>query len=83
MPEGCPDKKRAQLNLCKAHCSADQQQTGKTATDIPPLALEHGLVASLLPMASEHSPAFLHPLEATQNHATAPPIAIRNCCFRL
>ncbi|MBX9964272.1 MAG: hypothetical protein K2Y35_14525 [Burkholderiales bacterium] len=83
MPEGCPDRDQSQLNLCKAHCTAEQQQAGTTAPDVPPLVLQHGLLASLLPTMPGHSPAFLPPSKATPEHATDPPIAIRNYCFRL
>ena len=83
MPEGCPDRDQSHLNLCRAHCTAEQQQAGKTAPDVPPLALEHGLLASLLPTTPEHSPEYLPRSKATLEHATDPPIAIRNCCFRL
>lgn len=83
MPDDCPDRDTGQPNLCKAHCSAGQQQTTTGAADVPPLPLVHGLLSSLLPAATAIVPATWGRAIAAPTRTTAPPIAIRNCCFRL
>ena len=79
----CPDMDMELPNLCHAYYQADKQSLDKPAT--PPLApyvaIGYGLPISLDRLSFERflgapPPAFL-------THATAPPIAIRNCCFRI
>jgi len=83
MPDGCPDRDAEQPNLCKAHCTTGQQQTAQAAADVPPLPLVHGLLATLfLPGVVTSAPSH-HAVGATYPGSTAPPIPIRNCCFRL
>ncbi|MEO8040275.1 MAG: hypothetical protein ABI794_16020 [Betaproteobacteria bacterium] len=83
MPTGCPDRDGEQPNLCKAHCAAGQQQTAQGAVDLPPLSLVHGLTATLFVPAAASSGFPGDVFGATPYHGTDPPIAIRNCCFRL
>lgn len=83
MPEDCPDRNAGQPNLCKAHYSAGQQQTTTGVADFPPLPLVHGLLMSLLPGVSTTAPAARGQAAAAPTRTAAPPIAIRNCCFRL
>ncbi|MEX5747646.1 hypothetical protein [Massilia sp. X63] len=74
---------KEQPNLCHASHQTDKQSLDKPAT--PPLAafvaVGYGLPISLKVISFERflgglTPAFLA-------RATAPPIAIRNCCFRI
>lgn len=83
MPDGCPDRDTDQPNLCKAHCATGQQQTTQAATDLPPLPLVHGLIATLFVLPFARSAPSADAVGATLSRNTAPPITIRNCCFRL
>lgn len=79
----CEDMDMEQPSLCHASHQTDKQSLDKPAT--PPLApfvaVGYGLPISLnistvqRPLGSP-TPSFL-------TYATAPPIAVRNCCFRI
>ncbi|MES2412972.1 MAG: hypothetical protein V4614_04170 [Pseudomonadota bacterium] len=70
-----------QSNLCHAHCQADSQSAqtyqlpSLAAFDVLPAA--PALQVALLPFVE--APAQAPYLQRT----TAPPLSIRNCCFRL
>lgn len=70
-----------QPNLCHAHCQAGQQSADKHQVPLP-VAID-GFPADFslqvaLPTFSEA------PLQAPHlQRTTAPPVAIRNCCFRI
>ncbi|TBR76558.1 MAG: hypothetical protein EPN64_07045 [Burkholderiaceae bacterium] len=71
----------AQPSLCQAHCQAGQQSAD--THELPsPVALSALPVALTLPVAI---PVFFGaPLQAPHlKRTTAPPVAIRNCCFRI
>lgn len=79
----CQDMDMEQPSLCHASHQTDKQSLDKPAT--PPLApfvaVGYGLPISLNTLTYQRplgwpAPAFL-------TYATAPPIAIRNCCFRI
>ncbi|MBI2747424.1 MAG: hypothetical protein HYX45_17805 [Burkholderiales bacterium] len=70
-----------QPNLCHAHCQAGQQSADKYQ---PPAPIALGALPAdfslqvTLPVFSEA------PLQAPHlQRTTAPPVSIRNCCFRL
>jgi hypothetical protein len=70
-----------QPNLCNAHCQAGQQSADKHELPAPialdTLPADFSLQVTL-PVFSET------PLQAPHlQRTTAPPVAIRNCCFRL
>ena len=70
-----------QPHLCHAHCQAGQQSADKYQTPAPvalgALPADFSLQVAL-PVFSEA------PLQAPHlQRTTAPPVAIRNCCFRL
>ncbi len=71
----------AKPNLCHAHCQAGQQSADKYQTPSPPAI--HTLPADLTLQIGV--PLFaLAPLQPPHlQRTTAPPLAIRNCCFRL
>ncbi len=71
----------AQPNLCQAHCQADQQTADRYELP-PPVAIGTQPADFTLPaMLAVSSGA---PLQAPHlMRTTAPPVAIRNCCFRL
>lgn len=71
----------AQPNLCQAHCQAGQQTADRYELPAPVVMVT--LPADFtLPLTA---PVFLGaPLQAPHlRRITAPPVAIRNCCFRL
>jgi hypothetical protein len=79
----CQDMDMEQPSLCHASHQTDKQSLDKPAT--PPLAafvaVGYGLPISLDILSFE---SFLaSPAPTFLTHATAPPIAIRNCCFRI
>jgi hypothetical protein len=70
-----------QTNLCHAHCQAGQQSADKYQPPAPvalgALPADFSLQAAI-PVFSEA------PLQAPHlRRTTAPPVSIRNCCFRL
>ena len=71
----------AQPNLCQAHCQVSQQSADKH--ELPPPVAIGALPADYTAPVS--IPVFLEaPLQAPHlKRTTAPPVAIRNCCFRL
>ncbi|MYM97780.1 hypothetical protein [Duganella vulcania] len=83
MPD-CQDMDAAQPQLCHLHANGEpaKQSLDNSASDVPPfvpsaLILELQLVdAVLLPDAASYRPVAL-------TRTTAPPVAIRNCCFRI
>ncbi|GJI93593.1 hypothetical protein RugamoR57_03110 [Duganella caerulea] len=83
MPD-CQDMDAAQPQLCHLHANGEpaKQSLDSPAPDVPPfvpsaLILELQLVdAVLLPDAASYRPVAL-------TRTTAPPVAIRNCCFRI
>lgn len=71
----------AQPNLCEAYCHADSQSAYK-------YQLQPFLAVDALPSAPALQLALLPVVEVPLptphlQRATAPPLAIRNCCFRL
>ena len=71
----------SQPNLCHAHCQAGQQTADRY--ELPASVVITTVPADfILPLAA---PVFLGaPLQAPHlRRTTAPPVAIRNCCFRL
>ncbi|MES2188512.1 MAG: hypothetical protein V4454_00195 [Pseudomonadota bacterium] len=70
-----------QPNLCHAHCQVGQQSADKYQTSYPPaldtLPTQWTVVVPVPHFATA-------PLQPPHLHrTTAPPLAIRNCCFRL
>lgn len=80
---GCTDMDMAQPGLCEAHCASGHQSLDTPAN--PPIAafMPSRLVA-VLPALE-----ILFPVTPVQTNlsllarATAPPLAIRHCCFRI
>ena len=71
----------SQPNLCQAHCQAGQQTADRY--ELPaPVVIATVPADFTLPLTA---PVFLGaPLQAPHlRRTTAPPVAIRNCCFRL
>jgi hypothetical protein len=79
---GCEEMELAQSGLCVAHCEAGHQ-----SFDTPGAPLVQPFVAAALSvvLATDtgqfRPPALPDPDQLTRT--TAPPLAIRNCCFRI
>jgi hypothetical protein len=71
----------AQPNLCQAHCQVSQQSADTYQTAFPPAidTLPANLTVQVALSFPPQVPLQLPHLQRT----TAPPLAIRNCCFRL
>lgn len=79
---GCHEMDRANPALCFAHCQQQVQSIDKPVALTVPAAMPSWLRAALVPVAA----AFV--ATAKDQHSllarsTAPPLAIRNCCFRI
>ena len=86
MPRGsmgsdCTGADLEQPGLCQAHAQAGNQSVGKQPPpDVPPFAA----VGSFIEITIRWSVDVVHPpIPALLTRVTAPPIAIRNCCFRI
>ena len=71
----------AQPNLCQAHCQSVQVLSDNPAPQVPVAVVDHGAfvmspVAVPPPLRSAAQASLLA-------RATAPPLAIRNCCLRI
>lgn len=70
-----------QPSLCHAHCQAGQQASDNQPTPLPILGLGNlGFHRVALFAPPVQRPALLPSLLV---RSTAPPLAIRNCCFRI
>lgn len=80
---GCHDMDPEQPSLCHAYGQTGNQSLDKPA--VPPLqpflAVGFGLPAT--PLGATRPPDFAFPGTIFLTRATAPPLAIRNCCFRI
>ena len=71
----------AQPNLCQAHCQAGQQSADKHE---PPLPLSLGALPADFTMPAQLRRVSGASLQVPHlMRTTAPPAAIRHCCFRL
>ncbi len=71
----------AQPNLCQAHCQADQQSAD--TYQLPSLVTLAVFLPAYPPSVAAPvpvGPALQTPL---LRRSTAPPLAVRNCCFRI
>lgn len=68
-----------QPGLCHAHCAAGQQASDNHPPQLPALAPPAGLALQRVSLEAPIRSAPQAPLLA---RATAPPLAIRNCCLR-
>ena len=80
---GCMGMDMEQPSLCHAH-----DQTGKQSLDKPDLPQVQPFIAvelmqALIFIDVAYRPLATQPLASLLMRATAPPLAIRNCCFRI
>jgi hypothetical protein len=80
---GCSEMDEKQPGMCKAHCDSSRQTLDTPGTPhVPPFVA--GELACVLPdpglsAAVHHRRA----IARSPLRTTSPPIAIRNCCFRI
>lgn len=79
----CHEMDPVQPSLCDAYHQADRLSLDKPAAPLlqPFLAIGFGL--SLLPLDPEYRPEARSADPPFLARATAPPLAIRHCCFRI
>ena len=66
--------------LCHVHCDAGQQANDSQPAQPPAMVLAGGLAIDPVPPSAPHGSA---PQATLLARATAPPLAIRNCCLRI
>jgi hypothetical protein len=79
----CQDMDPVQPSLCHAYGQSGDQSLDKPA--VPPLQpfLAVGVGLLVTPREIANPVSFGLPNSTFLTHATAPPVAIRNCCFRI
>ena len=79
----CQDMDMEQPSLCHASHQSDKQSLDKPATPPPApfMAVGYGLPVSLNTLTFQ--PPRGSPVPSFLAYATAPPIAVRNCCYRI
>ena len=70
-----------QPNLCKAHCQSDQQSAD--TYQLPPLVALAAVLAVYPASIAVPVPAGVPLQTPLLRRSTAPPLAVRNCCFRI
>lgn len=80
---GCQGMDQVQPSLCHAHDQVGSQSLDKP--EIPQVQpfLATGLALTLIPLDVASHPAATPPESVWLTRATAPPLSIRNCCFRI
>jgi hypothetical protein len=70
-----------QPGLCHAHCQSGQQTADKVQVPMPTGAVAAGSSYAITPVLVSHPTA---PVQAPALlRSTAPPLTVRNCCFRI
>jgi hypothetical protein len=84
MPEGCDGMPLdlEQPTLCRAHGQQGDQSLDKPLVSLPQPALLQGLVSDW-GIGSGLAPGIPGELRSLLARATAPPVALRNCCLRI
>ena len=81
---GCEGMDTNQAALCHihAHDQGNKQSLDKPEPTVPPF-LPAALIVTLDSIAVASRPGVAYQVSPLLSRATAPPIAIRNCCFRI
>lgn len=72
-----------QSGLCHAHCDPGHQSSDTPAAPQVPPFVTAGLALVLPDLRLATLPLAVHSGVPLLAHAAAPPLAIRNCCFRI
>jgi hypothetical protein len=70
-----------QPGLCHAHCQSAQQTVEKAQSPLPIAAVTTGFTYTVEPVRL--APPFPPGQAPSLSRTTAPPITVRNCCFRI
>lgn len=80
---GCTEMDMAKPGLCQAHCASGHQSLDAPAAPHVGVFIATGLVI-VLPAGIVFNPELPTRVSATlMKRSTAPPLAIRHCCFRI
>lgn len=80
---GCPGKDMVQPSLCHAHDHSGNQSLDKPLLpDVVPF-IPAALVVTLVALDPANRLAYFSPDSTLLMRTTAPPLSIRNCCFRI
>ncbi len=79
----CHDMDMEQPSLCHAHGDIGKQSLDKPELPHVQPFIAVRLTRLLSPVDNAYSPTAAPPTIAQLTRATAPPLAIRNCCFRI
>ena len=80
---GCDGMDLEQPALCQAHAQVGKQSLDKPPAPDVPAFMASGLFVLLDAIESEPQRIFAPPDLGLLERNTAPPIAVRNCCFRI
>ena len=80
---GCDGMDLEQPALCQAHAQAGKQSLDKPPAPDVPAFTASGLLVLLDTIESKPQRNFARPDPSLLSRSTAPPIAVRNCCFRI
>ena len=80
---GCDGMDEEQPALCQAHAQAGKQSLDKPPAPDVPAFMASGLFVLLDTIEPELHRNFARPDLGLLTRSTAPPIAVRNCCFRI
>ena len=80
---GCDGTDLEQPALCQAHANAGKQSLDKPPAPDVPAFTASGLFVLLDAIEPEPHRIFAPPDPGLLKRSTAPPIAVRNCCFRI
>ena len=79
---GCNGLDVEKPNLCLSHCQSSEQSLDKPEVPVFPAAAPVPVLSSSIDLLSLGQPA-LERSQPTLARANSPPLAIRNCCFRI
>lgn len=79
--QACDDMAMNQSALCQHYCEDSQQIVNDAPVDQPSITLTSLFVINFTAMVSSFESSLI--IAPSLHHATSPPLAIRNCCFRI
>ncbi len=80
---GCQGMDNMQPGLCHAHAQVGNQSLDKPELPQVQPFLAIGLALTLIPLDVAFHPVRIQPDALALTRSTAPPLSIRNCCFRI
>ena len=80
---GCDRMDAAQSSLCHAHAHAQQQSLDKHELPVVQPFIPAALTQVFQNIELSNRPVVSQPGAVLLTRATAPPLSIRNCCFRI